>query len=79
MSRLSKSATQAVCGSVSLAAGVGVYLASLGVALTYYDEQPRPSWLTSLVFLAIALALVGLGLLVVSVVSGLREARQSRR
>jgi hypothetical protein len=84
MGRLSKSAWQAVCGFVCLAAGVGLYLASVDVALKYYDEQPRPSWLTWLVFFAITLALVGLGLLVVSVVRGLREARigsarQSRR
>lgn len=73
-------ATPAALGAVCLAGGVGLYVTCVVIGLNKYDEQPYPWWLSSLSFLAIALALVGFGVVVISVIRGLRRlfGRHSR-
>jgi tryptophan-rich sensory protein len=60
-------------GIASLLAGIGLYVAMALVALNYYDEQPRPAWLTTLWLLAVALVVVGLLTMVSGAVRAFRE------
>jgi hypothetical protein len=62
-------------GAASLLAGMALYLAAVGVALNYYDEGPRPAWLTSLQLLAVALVSAGLLALVSDAVRAFRSRR----
>ncbi len=47
-------------GIASLVAGIGLYVAMALVALNYYDEQPRPAWLTTIWMVGVALVVIGL-------------------
>lgn len=60
-------------GIASLVAGIGLYVVSALVALNYYDEQPRPAWLTTLWLFATALVVVGLLTMVSGAVRAFRE------
>jgi hypothetical protein len=58
---------------LTLVAGIALYVASAGIAITSYDEQPRPGWLNALV--AVGLAAGGLLALVGAAVQASRERR----
>ena len=60
-------------GITSLIVGIGLYVAMALVALNYYDEQPRPAWLTTLWLLAVALVVVGLLVMVNGAIRAFRE------
>ncbi|HEX3267830.1 MAG TPA: hypothetical protein VHQ98_07600 [Gaiellaceae bacterium] len=62
-------------GIASLAVGIGLYVVAAAVALSYYDGQPRPAWLTTLWFFAVALVVAGL----LTLVSGAVTVSRGRR
>jgi len=60
-------------GIVSLVAGTVLYVAMTLVALNYYDEQPRPAWLTTFWMIGVALVVGGLLVMVNGAVRAFRE------
>ena len=63
-------------GIVSLAVGLGAYIAAAIARVGAYRNQPQPSWLTSLWLVATALVVVGLLVLVNVAVRVYRERVQ---
>jgi hypothetical protein len=59
----------------SLAAGLGLYVATALVALNVYDGEPRPGWLNGLFLVATALVVVGLLVMVNGAVAVSRGRR----
>jgi hypothetical protein len=78
MTQFTRPATQVVTGFACLFTAFLLYLAAAVIGLSRYDEPARPGpwWLTSMVVLAIVLALLGT---VALVVAGIRAARSRTR
>jgi uncharacterized membrane protein len=60
-------------GLGSLLGGIALYLGTAVAMLSYYDEHPRPGWLTALWLVATAFVVLGLLVMVDGAVRAFRE------
>ncbi len=60
-------------GIGSLIAGISLYLVSAYVAVSYYDEEPHPTWLVTLSIAAVVLVAVGLLVMANGAIRAYRE------
>ena len=81
MTQFTRSATQVVTGVACLFTGFLLYLAAAVIGLSHYDEpvRPGPWWLTSMIVLAIVLALLGIFALVVAAINAARSRTHGAR